>query len=93
MPLYLVQEVIQPRVMTGTEADEGRADRSVRILSQDLLYRVFQKELYHGMPNVTLWRVLRKRLHSKAYKLFIVQHLERWILCTPLSVFITLATH
>jgi hypothetical protein len=38
---------------------------------------VFQKELCNGIPNVTLWRVLRKRLHFKAYKLSIVQHLER----------------
>ena len=28
-----------------------------------------------GIPNVTVWRVLRKRLHLKAYKLSIVQHL------------------
>jgi hypothetical protein len=42
-------------------------------------YRVFQKELYNGIPNVTVWRVLRKRL-------------ERWIVCTPLSgnFFVTL---
>jgi hypothetical protein len=34
------------------------------------------KELYNGIPNVTVWRALRKRLHLKVYKLFIVQHLE-----------------
>jgi hypothetical protein len=28
--------------------------------------------LYNGIANVTLWRVLRKRLHLKEYKL------ERW---------------
>ncbi|PNF19367.1 hypothetical protein B7P43_G06707 [Cryptotermes secundus] len=28
-----------------------------------------------GNPNVTVWRVLRKSLHLKAYKLSIVQHL------------------
>jgi hypothetical protein len=28
-----------------------------------------------GIPNVTVWRVLQKRLHLKAYKLSIVQHL------------------
>jgi hypothetical protein len=49
-------------------------------------YMVFQKELYNSIPNVTVWRVLRKRLHLKAYKLSIVQHLERFIACTPLSV-------
>jgi hypothetical protein len=47
---------------------------------------VFQKELYNGIPNVTVWRVLRKRLHLKAYKLSIVQDVERWIVCTPLSI-------
>jgi hypothetical protein len=29
----------------------------------------FKKELYNGIPNVTVCRVLRKRLHLKAYKL------------------------
>jgi hypothetical protein len=29
----------------------------------------FKKEFYNGTPNVTLWRMLRKRLHLKAYKL------------------------
>jgi hypothetical protein len=28
-----------------------------------------------GIPNVSVWRVLRKRLHLKAYKLSTVQHL------------------
>jgi hypothetical protein len=35
---------------------------------------VFEKELYNGIPNVTVWRVLLKHLHLKAYKLSIVQH-------------------
>jgi hypothetical protein len=39
-------------------------------------YTVFEKELCNGIPNVTLWQVLRHRLHLKAYKLSIVQHLE-----------------
>jgi hypothetical protein len=52
---------------------------------------VLQKELYNGIPNVTLWRMLRKRLLLKAYKLFIVQGVERWIVCT-VKVFVTLAT-
>jgi hypothetical protein len=34
---------------------------------------VFQKELYNGIPNATAWRVLRKRLHLKAYQLSVVQ--------------------
>jgi hypothetical protein len=57
-------------------------------------YRVFQKELYNGTPNDIVWRVLRKPLHFKAYKLFTVKYLELWIICTPLSVniFVTLAT-
>jgi hypothetical protein len=25
------------------------------------IYRVFQKKLYNGIPNVTVWRVIRKR--------------------------------
>jgi hypothetical protein len=39
--------------------------------------RVFQEELYNDIPNVTAWRVLRKRLHLKAYKLSIDQGVER----------------
>jgi hypothetical protein len=35
-------------------------------------YRVFQKELYSRILNVTVWRVLRKRLFLKSYKLSIV---------------------
>jgi hypothetical protein len=41
------------------------------------LHRVFQKELCNGLPTVTVWRVLQKRFHLKAYKLSIaVQHLS-----------------
>jgi hypothetical protein len=42
------------------------------------IYRMFQKELYNGIEDVTVWRVLRKR----------------WTVCTPLSVnvFVTPAT-
>jgi hypothetical protein len=32
------------------------------------------KKLYNGIPNVTLWRMLRM-LRLKAYKLSIAQHL------------------
>jgi hypothetical protein len=47
---------------------------------------VFQKELYNGIPNVTVY--------LKAYKLYTIQHLERWKVCTPLNVnvFVTFAT-
>jgi hypothetical protein len=38
-----------------------------------------KKKLYNGIPNVTMWRVLRKPLHLNAYKVSIVQHFERWI--------------
>jgi hypothetical protein len=55
---------------------------------------MFQKELYNGIPNVTEWRVLLKRLHLNSYKLSILQGVQRWIVCTPLSVnvLVTLAT-
>jgi hypothetical protein len=56
---------------------------------------VFQRYLYNSIPNVTLRRVLRKRLHLKAYKLSIVQGVECLTVCTPLrvNVFVTLTTH
>jgi hypothetical protein len=57
--------------------DSGNSDAEVKGL-----YRVFQKELYSGIPNVTVWRVLRKRLH-----------LEPWIICTPLSVNVLHSPH
>jgi hypothetical protein len=52
---------------------------------------VSEKELY---PNSTVWPLLRKSLHFKAYKLSIIQHLERWTVCMPLreKVFVTIAT-
>jgi hypothetical protein len=50
------------------------------------MYMVFRKEFYNGISNVNVWRVLRRRLHLKAYKLSIVKHLERFLICTPLSV-------
>jgi hypothetical protein len=43
-----------------------------------ITYRVFQKELYNGIPNVNVWRVLRKRLHLKADKLSIVERLKNY---------------
>jgi hypothetical protein len=47
-----------------------------------------KKQALQGIAKVTVWRVLPKRLHVRAYKLSIVQHLE------PLSVnvFVTLGT-
>jgi hypothetical protein len=30
------------------------------------------EKLYNGVPNVTVWRLLRKLLHLKAYKLLYV---------------------
>jgi hypothetical protein len=41
------------------------------------VYRVFKKELYNGILNVTVWRVLRKDLHLQAFKLSIVQGVKR----------------
>jgi hypothetical protein len=59
-----------------------------------LVMLVFPKELYNGVPNVTAWLVLRKRLHLKLYKLSVVEGVEWWIVCTTLSinVFVTLTS-
>jgi hypothetical protein len=53
---------------------------------------MFQKELYSGIPNVIVWRLLRNRLHLEVYILSFVEDVERWIVCTPLdlNVFVTL---
>jgi hypothetical protein len=40
-------------------------------------YRIFKKQLYNGIPNVTVLRVLRKYLNLMTYKLSNGQHLER----------------
>jgi hypothetical protein len=37
------------------------------------LNRVFQKEIYNVIPNITVWWVLWKPLHLMAYRLSIVQ--------------------
>jgi hypothetical protein len=52
-----------------------------------------KKELYIDIPNVTVWRAFRKRLHLEVYKLSIVQDVDRWIVGMPLNVnvFVTLA--
>jgi hypothetical protein len=48
----------------------------------------------NDIPQVTLWRLLQKHLHLKAYKLTIAQAVERWTFSTHLSVnvFVTLAS-
>jgi hypothetical protein len=46
-------------------------------------YKMFQKELYNGIPNVAVSRVLRKRLHSKADKLSIVTY---WLCVQSLRI-------
>jgi hypothetical protein len=35
--------------------------------------RMFQEEFYSCIPNITVWPLIRKRLHLKAYKLSIVE--------------------
>jgi hypothetical protein len=42
----------------------------------NVVHRVFQKEFYRGIPNVTVWRVLRKRSHLREYKLSIVEGVD-----------------
>jgi hypothetical protein len=64
--------------MTDTIAAQtafALADNTADIKLSFLIQSVPKKELYNGTPNVTVWRVLRKRLHLKAYKLYIVQAL------------------
>jgi hypothetical protein len=39
---------------------------------------MFQKENYNVTPKPAVWRVFRKHLYLKVYKLPIVQHLEGW---------------
>jgi hypothetical protein len=38
-------------------------------LSSFLIFFMFQKELYNSIANITVWQVLRKRLHLEAHKL------------------------
>jgi hypothetical protein len=63
----------------NTHSVDNHAEFYLRYLQFNATFTcnaVFQKQLYNGIPNVTVWRVLRKRLHLKAYKLFIVKHLN-----------------
>jgi hypothetical protein len=78
---------------SGTSAGKliwSCAGRKVRLMS----YRLFKKERYNDITNVTVWTMLRKCLHLRVYELSIVEGVERWIVCTPLitNVFVTLAT-
>jgi hypothetical protein len=51
--------------------------RSEWQLDGGIKYRMLQKELYNSIPNVTAWRVLRKYLHLKVYKLSSVQDVQK----------------
>jgi hypothetical protein len=46
-----------------------------------------KEETYNGIPNVTLWPELRKRLQLKAYKLFIVRRTLSTVTKTPNIIF------
>jgi hypothetical protein len=35
---------------------------------------MFQKELYNGIPNATMWRILRKRLEQDVQGFLITRH-------------------
>jgi hypothetical protein len=65
-------------------------------LETNELYRPFQEELRNCIRSVTGWRLLRKRLRLKAFKLSTVQSVERWIVSVSMplhaNVFVTLAT-
>jgi hypothetical protein len=52
-----------------------------------------KKKVCNGIPNVTVWRVLLKRVHLEAYKLSIVQHLERQIDYTASSLYFRNTRH
>jgi hypothetical protein len=41
---------------------------TMQIGTQLRMYRLFQKEYYNGIPNVTVWRAVRKRLRLKTSK-------------------------
>jgi hypothetical protein len=43
-----------------------RNNDSVSTHTEHTLYSLFKKELYNGIPNVTVWRVLGKRSQLKA---------------------------
>jgi hypothetical protein len=59
----------------GDGASAQRTDElNIRHFLQ-ALYRGFQKERHNGIPNVAVWRVLRKCLYLMAYNLAIVQRL------------------
>jgi hypothetical protein len=56
---------------------------SVELFQTLIIIQGVSKELYNDILNVAVWRVLRKRLHLKEYKLSIAFkckrfHLERW---------------
>jgi hypothetical protein len=50
-------------------------------LRLSLVIWAFEKRPFNAIPNVTVWRVLRERLHLKAYELFNVEHTEHEYHC------------
>jgi hypothetical protein len=53
-------------VMTAT-SKKIRVEKNQACSGSVAKYSVFQKQLYNSLINVTVWRVLRKPLPSKAY--------------------------
>jgi hypothetical protein len=92
---YIVNEDTRRQHQSKLQADRQSILKASSTDKQDAaIYRVFRKELCNDIPNVTVWPVLRKRLHLKAYKLSIFHGIERWIVCTAsrTNIFLALAT-
>jgi hypothetical protein len=80
LDMYVCRETVQPPICQFDFKHNILSTKQRRLVSKSSLYRMLQKQLYNGISNITVWRVLRRRLHLEAYKLSIVQHLEpSWI--------------
>jgi hypothetical protein len=70
-------------LLNSLNAPRMLVDSLIGLHSALVTYRVFQTELYNGIPNVTVWRVLRQYLYLKTNnQSIIVQDIERWIVGT-----------
>jgi hypothetical protein len=84
---YPIQSILQLKLGTAIAMNYYYSTVIQMVIGgEPYIYRTFQVELYNGVPKVAVWRVLRKPLNLKAYKLSISQDVEQWIICTPFSV-------
>jgi hypothetical protein len=82
-PLNTIEFIILLTVGVSTYFNKCLPRPKIHDIRSVVIKALFQKEFYNSISNGTTRRVLRKRLHLKAYKLSIIQGVGRWTVYTP----------